>query len=47
MLGEKLVGKGGGVAANPLPSEPDVRVSSHPAQAEPKPRQRGAGVTTV
>ena len=31
----------------PLPSEPDVRVSPHPAQAKAKPRQSGAGVTTV
>ena len=30
-----------------LPSEPDVRVSPHPAQAEAKPRASGAGVTTV
>jgi len=31
----------------PLPSEPDVRVSPHPAQAVAKPRASGAGVTTV
>jgi hypothetical protein len=29
-----------------LPSEPDVRLSPHPAQAAPKPRVSGAGVTT-
>jgi hypothetical protein len=28
-----------------LPSEPDVRLSPHPAQAAPKPRVSGAGVT--
>lgn len=38
---------GGGVAASPLPSEPDVRVSPHPAQADAKPRESGAGSTTV
>ena len=30
-----------------LPSEPDVRVSPHPAQAATKPRVSGAGCTTV
>ena len=30
-----------------LPSEPDVRVSPHPAQAFTKPRVSGAGFTTV
>jgi dienelactone hydrolase len=30
-----------------LPSEPDVRVSPHPAQAATKPRVSGAGFTTV
>jgi hypothetical protein len=30
-----------------LPSEPDVRLSPHPAQAAPKPRVSGAGFTTV
>jgi len=29
-----------------LPSEPDVRVSPHPAQAATKPRVSGAGFTT-
>ena len=29
-----------------LPSEPDVRLSPHPAQAESKPRRSGAGVTS-
>ena len=31
----------------PLPSEPDVRVSPHPAQADAKPRVNGAGVTPI
>src|SRR5207244_5056138 len=30
-----------------LPSEPDVRVSPHPAQVDAKPRVSEAGVTTV
>jgi hypothetical protein len=30
-----------------LPSEPDVRVSPHPAQADTKPRRNGAGFTTA
>ena len=31
----------------PLPSEPDVILSYHPAQADTKPRASGAGITTV
>src|ERR1041385_9250116 len=31
----------------PLPSEPDMILSYHPAQADTKPRMRGAGFTTV
>ena len=31
----------------PLPSEPDMRVSPHPAQAATRPHVSGAGVTTV
>jgi hypothetical protein len=30
-----------------LPSEPDVKVSLHPAQADAKPRRNGTGATTV
>jgi hypothetical protein len=32
---------------HPLPLEPDVRLSPHPAQANAKPRVSGAGFTTV
>jgi hypothetical protein len=30
-----------------LPSEPDVKVSLHPAQADAKPRRNGTGATTI